>query len=54
MTGDQIDRSGIEQQWKDYYTYIPSISTTLQANLPGNHEYYADELHPAQIWKFAL
>ena len=40
MTGDQIDRSGIEQQWKDYYTYIPSISNTLQANLPGNHEYY--------------
>ena len=40
MTGDQVDRSGIEQQWKDYYTYIPTISNTLQANLPGNHEYY--------------
>ena len=40
MTGDQVDRSGIEQQWIDYYKYIPSISKTLQANIPGNHEYY--------------
>lgn len=40
MTGDQVDRGGIEQQWKDYYSYIPTISNTLQANVPGNHEYY--------------
>lgn len=40
MTGDQVDRGGIEQQWIDYYSYIPTISNTLQANVPGNHEYY--------------
>ena len=40
MTGDQVDRGGIEQQWMDYYSYIPTISNTLQANVPGNHEYY--------------
>ena len=40
MTGDQVDRAGIEQQWVDYYKYIPTISNTLQANVPGNHEYY--------------
>ncbi len=40
MTGDQVDRGGIEQQWKDYYTYVSAISNTLQANVPGNHEWY--------------
>lgn len=40
MTGDQVDRGGIEQQWIDYYQYCPSASNILQATLPGNHEYY--------------
>lgn len=40
MTGDQVDRGGIEQQWIDYYKYVPSLSNILQATLPGNHEYY--------------
>lgn len=40
MTGDQVDRGGIEQQWIDYYKYIPSLHNKLQATIPGNHEYY--------------
>lgn len=40
MTGDQVDRAGIEQQWVDYYKYVPSLSNILQATIPGNHEYY--------------
>lgn len=40
MTGDQVDRGGIEQQWIDYYTYVPSLHNKLHATVPGNHEYY--------------
>lgn len=40
MTGDQVDRGGIEQQWVDYYKYIPSLHDKLHATVPGNHEYY--------------
>lgn len=25
MTGDQVDRGGYEQQWIDYYNYVPSL-----------------------------
>ncbi len=40
MTGDQVDRGGYEKQWEDYYKYVPSLGTCLQATVPGNHEYY--------------
>ncbi len=40
MTGDQVDRGGIEQQWIDYYEYIPLLHNKLHASVPGNHEYY--------------
>lgn len=40
MTGDQVDRGGVQQQWIDYYKYIPSLHNKLQATVPGNHEYY--------------
>lgn len=40
MTGDQVDRGGYEQQWIDYYNYVPSLGNFLQATIPGNHEYY--------------
>ncbi len=40
MTGDQVDRGGVEQQWIDYYKYVTSLQGFLQATVPGNHEYY--------------
>ena len=40
MTGDQVDRGGYEQQWKDYHSYVPALDNFLQATVPGNHEYY--------------
>lgn len=40
MTGDQVDRGGYEQQWIDYYNYVPTLDNLLQATIPGNHEYY--------------
>lgn len=40
MTGDQVDRGGYEQQWIDYYQYVPTLDGLLQATIPGNHEYY--------------
>ena len=31
LVGDQVDRGGYEQQWIDYYNYVPSLGNFLQA-----------------------
>lgn len=40
MTGDQIDRGGYEEHWKNYYSSMSCLKTMIQATIPGNHEYY--------------
>lgn len=54
MTGDQVDRGGYEQQWIDYYNYVPSLGNFLQATIPGNHEYYLVVMAVTLVMKFII
>ncbi|MFR7880605.1 MAG: metallophosphoesterase family protein [Christensenellales bacterium] len=54
MTGDQVDRGGYEQQWIDYYNYVPSLGNLLQATVPGNHEYYFSSNGSVLVMKFII
>ncbi len=40
MTGDIVDRGGIENEWVNFFNNTTALKNIAWATVPGNHEYY--------------